>query len=184
MAKEYTLIGGNGTKVSPLEVTEDGTYEAGDSRAFNPVKVNTGGGGGSSTLSGLTDVDISNPSNGQTLVYDATAQKWVNGSGGSGGGLTVLEGTYAESGSSATVTLSVTCSELYAMCQSGVVGVEYTQHTVYGPGDEEDATCLELVEVCTIYIGTETGTSYGFKLSTEMRANGEANDLVVFSQDK
>ena len=83
MAKEYTLIGGNGTRVSPLEVTESGTYEAGDSRAFNPVKVNVPS--GSSTLSGLTDVDISNPSNGQTLVYDAATQKWVNGdaSGGS-----------------------------------------------------------------------------------------------------
>lgn len=89
MPKEYTLIGGNGTVVSPLEVTEDGDYVAGDSRAFNPVKVRTGG-GGSSTLAGLTDVDISNPSDGQTLVYDATSGKWVNGSGGGGGGSGVL----------------------------------------------------------------------------------------------
>lgn len=81
MPKEYTLIGGNGTVVSPLEVTEDGDYVAGDSRAFNPVKVRTGG---SSTLSGLTDVDISNPTDGQTLVYDAASSKWVNGSGGGG----------------------------------------------------------------------------------------------------
>lgn len=43
-----------------------------------------GGGGGSSTLSGLTDVDISNPTDGQTLVYNATAQKWENGAGGGG----------------------------------------------------------------------------------------------------
>lgn len=39
MAKEYTLIGGNGTHVSPLSVTENGTYIAGDSKAFNPVVV-------------------------------------------------------------------------------------------------------------------------------------------------
>ena len=83
MSKEYTLIGGNGTVVSPLEVTEDGDYVAGDSRAFNPVKVRTGG-GGSSTLSGLTDVDLTNPTDGQTLVYDASSSKWVNGSGGGG----------------------------------------------------------------------------------------------------
>ena len=87
MPKEYTLIGGNGTVVSPLEATEDGTYTAGDSRAFNPVVVRTGG-GGSSTLSGLTDVDLTNPSDGQTLVYDAASQKWVNGNA-SGGGLVV-----------------------------------------------------------------------------------------------
>lgn len=51
-----------------------------------------GGGGGSTTLAGLTDVDISNPSNGQTLVYNSTSEKWENGEGG-GGGFTVVEGT-------------------------------------------------------------------------------------------
>lgn len=38
--------------------------------------------GGSSSLSGLTDVDISNPSDGQTIVYNATSGKWVNGESG------------------------------------------------------------------------------------------------------
>lgn len=57
---------------------------------FDPVsyamgqKSAGGGSGGSSTLSGLTDVDISNPTDGQTLVYDAASSKWVNGSGGGG----------------------------------------------------------------------------------------------------
>ena len=36
------------------------------------------GGGGSSTLAGLSDVDITSPSDGQILQYDATSQKWVN----------------------------------------------------------------------------------------------------------
>lgn len=62
---------------------------------FDPVsylmgqKAAGGGGSGSSTLSGLTDVDISNPTNGQTLVYNATSGKWENGAGGSGGALVV-----------------------------------------------------------------------------------------------
>lgn len=98
MPKEYTLIGGNGTRVSPLEVTESGTYEAGDSRAFNPVKVNVPS--GSSTLSGLTDVDISTPTNGQTLVYNATSGKWENGAGG--GDIFETLGTI----SAATVTMT------------------------------------------------------------------------------
>lgn len=38
-------------------------------------------GGGSSTLAGLTDVSLNNPSNGQVLRYNGT--EWVNGSGGS-----------------------------------------------------------------------------------------------------
>lgn len=41
-----------------------------------------GGPGGASTLSGLTDVDISNPSDGQTLVFNATSGKWENRNAG------------------------------------------------------------------------------------------------------
>ena len=37
-----------------------------------------GGGGGVSTLADLTDVNISNPTDGQILQYDAASQKWVN----------------------------------------------------------------------------------------------------------
>lgn len=36
------------------------------------------GGSGSSTLSGLTDVNVSSVTNGQVLKYDNTSQKWVN----------------------------------------------------------------------------------------------------------
>lgn len=43
----------------------------------------SGGGGGSSTLSGLTDVDLDNPTDGQVLKYDAESGKWVNEDGGS-----------------------------------------------------------------------------------------------------
>ena len=34
--------------------------------------------GGSSTLDGLTDVDLSSPTNGQILKYNSTTQKWEN----------------------------------------------------------------------------------------------------------
>lgn len=47
-----------------------------------------GGGGGASALSNLTDVDLSNPSDGQILKYDAQNQKWINANG-------VIEGAYA-----------------------------------------------------------------------------------------
>lgn len=74
---------------------------------FDPVSYmmgqKAGPSGGSSTLSGLTDVDISNPSDGQTLVYNATSGKWENGAGGGGGSLVVrwtlddkLDKTYRE----------------------------------------------------------------------------------------
>ena len=44
------------------------------------------GGGGSSTLSGLSDVTITSPTDGQGLVYYATKQIWVNGDVSGGGG--------------------------------------------------------------------------------------------------
>lgn len=44
----------------------------------------TSGGGGSSTLSGLTDVDITTPTDGQALIYDSNSGEWINGSAGGG----------------------------------------------------------------------------------------------------
>lgn len=39
-----------------------------------------GGGGGSSTLDGLSDVSLTTPTDGQVLAYDANADEWVNSS--------------------------------------------------------------------------------------------------------
>ena len=51
------------------------------------IDANLGGGGGSSTLAGLTDVSITTPTNGQVLTYDSNDGEWKNAnpSGGSGG---------------------------------------------------------------------------------------------------
>ncbi len=55
----------------------------------------SGPGGGSSvvisTLAGLSDVRLDSLQGGQILVYDAASGKWVNRSGGAGGGSTALE---------------------------------------------------------------------------------------------
>lgn len=39
---------------------------------------------GSASLAGLTDVNLTSPTDGQALIYDATNQEWVNGAGGGG----------------------------------------------------------------------------------------------------
>ena len=52
---------------SGLSVSSDGTLST------------TGGGGGSATLAGLDDVDISSPTEGQVLKYDSTNSEWING---------------------------------------------------------------------------------------------------------
>ena len=40
--------------------------------------VNTGGSGGASALSDLTDATITSPIGGQTLLYDESTSKWIN----------------------------------------------------------------------------------------------------------
>ena len=43
-----------------------------------PWVMGSGGGGGSSTLAGLTDVSISSPANNQALLYNSSTNKWNN----------------------------------------------------------------------------------------------------------
>ena len=66
----------------------DNTTGTWDVTKWDRVKVmeeiTQGGGGGSSTLAGLNDVNISSPSTGQALIYNSTTQKWENGAGGGG----------------------------------------------------------------------------------------------------
>ena len=62
------------------------------------------GGGGSSTLAGLSDVDITTPSDGESLVYDSNSQKWVNGNVSGGGGGILLNQTLTFVGTTATIT--------------------------------------------------------------------------------
>lgn len=48
--------------------------------------LDNGGGGGSSSLAGLTDVDLTTPTDGQVLTYDGNNSKWVNANASGGGG--------------------------------------------------------------------------------------------------
>ncbi len=72
-----------------VNTTDGGLFTKDDSN--NVVEIGSGG-GGSSTLSGLTDVTISSASNGQVLKYNGSA--WVNdtdATGGGGGSTDLLE---------------------------------------------------------------------------------------------
>lgn len=79
------------TQIS-AEVGEDQTFSTLDTTdktlvgAINEI-AQGGGGGGSSTLAGLSDVDIDDQtlSDGQVLKYDSVEDKWVNDDVGAGG---------------------------------------------------------------------------------------------------
>lgn len=53
--------------------TAAGTVAAGDDARFAGI-----GGGGSTTLNGLTDVTVATPVNGQVLAYNSTSGQWTN----------------------------------------------------------------------------------------------------------
>ena len=74
----------------------------------------TGGGGGSSTLDGLTDVTITSPTNNQVLSYDYANSVWVNknaSSGGTGASIAVSD-TAPTSPSEGDLWLDSTSGEL------------------------------------------------------------------------
>ena len=70
-----TIVVTNGT------LTDDGS---------GVVTLDTGGGGGSATLAGLTDVDVTGVADKQALVYDDLTSKWVSGFPGTSGAVSTF----------------------------------------------------------------------------------------------
>ena len=95
----------------------------------------SGGGGGSTSLAGLMDVNINNPTNGQVLKYNSTSEKWENaaesGGGGSGSVTSITAGT-GLSGGTITTSGTIAISSTYQ---------SYISHgeTAYGWGNHANA---------------------------------------------
>ena len=64
------------------------------------------------SMGDIEGINISNPQNGDTLVYNSSTGKWENGSGGGGGGSLVI---HTVSG-----TLDKTWQEIYDALEAGV----------------------------------------------------------------
>ena len=96
-----------------------------------------GGGGGATALTDLVDVNLSNPQNGQVLMYNSSTGKWYNGTVQSGGG-TVTSITAGTGLSGGTITGSGTIAlseDTRAAIAAGV--------TAYGWGDHAQAGYLK-----------------------------------------
>ena len=87
-----TQIETTGTKIATVTVNGNATD------LYAPIS----GGGGSTTLAGLSDVTLTTPTNGQALIYDSANSKWINSNVPSGSstldGLTDVTITSATSG--------------------------------------------------------------------------------------
>lgn len=67
-------------------------YMANSNKEWNAIAMGAGSSEGSiSSLVDLLDVSVLNPTDGQTLTYDATAGKWVNGSTSGGDGIWYID---------------------------------------------------------------------------------------------
>lgn len=87
--------------------------------------------GATSSLAGLTDTDITSPTDGQVLTYNSTSQKWENDDPSAGGGSTIKVTTSESSLYGRTVTITCgTYTESGTFSNSGEV--EFTGVTATG----------------------------------------------------
>ena len=115
MFVKYSTSGGS-TTITNLYIKISGAW----------VEVSVGGGGGSSTLAGLTDVNLSSPTDGQALVYDANSSKWVNGAGGSSSASGVYVGTCDTAGDTAVKAVTVSSDQNFTLEKGATIAVLFT----------------------------------------------------------
>lgn len=83
------------------------------------IDANLGGGGGSSSLAGLSDVNLTTPTDGQVLTYDGNNSEWVNANP-SGGGDSVSWTQLQSTGTKiAEIDINGTTTNVYAPSGGG-----------------------------------------------------------------
>ena len=115
MFVKYSTSGGS-TPITNLYIKISGAW----------VEVSVGGGGGSSTLAGLTDVNLSSPTDGQALVYDANSSKWVNGAGGSSSASGVYVGTCDTAAATAAKEVVVSADQNFVLEKGATICIKFT----------------------------------------------------------
>lgn len=113
------------------------------------IDANLGGGGGSSSLAGLSDVNLTTPTDWQVLTYDGINSEWVNANP-SGGGDSVSWTQLQASGTKiAEIDINGTTQDVYAPTGGGGGGHTYsTSEQVVGTWNGET-----LYERSFIYTG-------------------------------
>ena len=82
---------------------------------------------GATELNGLSDVNVSSPTNGQVLSYNSTTEKWENKAGGGGGSsATFLSQTLTTGSTSVTFTGIPTIGTKVVDVYTSKTGLDYT----------------------------------------------------------
>ena len=146
-----------------------------------------GGGGGATTLGELSDVVITDPQNGQALIYNSGTGMWVNGAGGGGGGggsvtsvgMSVPTG-FAISGSPITAsgTLALSFATGYSLPLTADVNKGVT---AYGWGNHANVGYLTSVSFSDLTSHPTTLSGYGITDAyTKTEADAKYMTIAAF----
>ena len=97
---------------------------------INYIIEHGGGGGGASSLVELTDVNITNPTDGQVLAYDSDNEEWVNTTGGGGIPWTDITGTLTAGETTLTISNQAITTSSTIDIYTDVFGVAPTNQVV------------------------------------------------------
>lgn len=134
------------------------------------------GGGGSSTLSGLTDTDITTPSNGQVLTYDPTSQKWVNADPGE-----ITRGYTLTTISDGTVVQNViTLSQPYTKYDEIIFTWQYNNN-LYIMSQKETVSGLSIGDTILLDDYQDRGITFEVTSATELTITAQDSNIAVIS---
>lgn len=88
------------------------------------------------SLADLTDVDVSNPTDGDTLVYDDTNEKWIAQAGGGSASNIVVH--YVQIGTNNYKTDDIEYEQLMQLCKDGVNVVAMIDKKVFHLSSYDD----------------------------------------------
>ena len=137
---EYTLVGGTGVKIVPLEVSEAGTYTAGESEAYNPVTVT---GGGSGKIAELVDGSIT----------ELTAEDLA-------GITTIRDYAFSSCTSLASVTIPSSVTSIGTTAFSGCTGLTSVTSLNTTPPTIKTNTFSDVPADCAIYVPAASVDTY------------------------
>lgn len=98
--------------------------------AINYIIEHGGGGGGASSLDELSDVNITNPTDGQILIYDSENEEWVNMTGGGSTPWVDITGTLVSGETTLTISNAAITTSSTIDIYTDVFGVAPTNQVV------------------------------------------------------
>lgn len=182
---EVSGAGGGSSDVELIEISKADYDALPQSAKDDPNKAyfvynypsGSGGSGGASALVDLSDVDISNPSNGQVLKYNSTTQKWENGTSGGGRTLTSL---WTNTGN--TNPSSITLSDAYTNYDDFICMCYRSANNTYEPEFYQyisDRMPVGCNFACLAWSGSSDYITFTITDSTTFTRYNQGSHLVI-----